>query len=346
MAFDPRLEDYQRLALRFSQSSGEMDPYSSVRALANFERRYRDERDTLPQTDADRAFHLVLDASQLVDYELPFAAEEDLQGILLDAQKLLEEALALDPACYDAKRMLSCERIRGFEAAYRFLMDGIDEVRAACEREAALAQQLPGSLRAFARDLAMRPYLRWMAATASRALVCGKYRIAARLCAELLEFDPADSADARFTLAYALVKLEDAEGLDALERLYAARGWRRDAWLMLARLALSYKNDDFEAAQTHLNELMDAYPHAGAVLVRQDELPDGIFSRLAAAPFSEDELVLAVSEGAVFFQEGWAADDQGPLGSWIASNRELMMAAAADTSHRLLDDRDFEWMLP
>jgi hypothetical protein len=48
------------------------------------------------------------------------------------------------------------------------------------------------------------------------------------------------------------------------------------------------------------------------------ELPDGVFSRLAVPPFSEDELILAVSEATVLFQEGRDQEGRGSFGSWAA----------------------------
>ena len=59
MAHDPRREDYQRLSLRFAEELDKGDPADAARAFASFGRRFAQDRDGLPQTDADRAFHLV-----------------------------------------------------------------------------------------------------------------------------------------------------------------------------------------------------------------------------------------------------------------------------------------------
>ena len=62
MSFDPRREDYQRLGLRFARELDGRDSASAVHAFSTFGRRFASMRDTLPQSDADRAFHLVADA--------------------------------------------------------------------------------------------------------------------------------------------------------------------------------------------------------------------------------------------------------------------------------------------
>ena len=67
MACDPRREDYLRLGLRFARSLSGGDPFVSARASSSFARRYAFLRDSLPQSDADRAFHLVAEATDLID---------------------------------------------------------------------------------------------------------------------------------------------------------------------------------------------------------------------------------------------------------------------------------------
>ncbi len=81
MSFDPRREDYQRLGLRFARELDGSDPATAVHAFSSFGRRFASMRDTLPQSDADRAFHLVADAAVMVDYQLPFAPDEQVDGL-------------------------------------------------------------------------------------------------------------------------------------------------------------------------------------------------------------------------------------------------------------------------
>ena len=333
MAHNPQREDYQRLGLRFARELDQGDPAAATRAFASFGRRFAQNRDALPQSDADRAFHLVVLASKVVDYQLPFATDEQAPGLIQRGKDLLDEALSLDPSCHDAVRMRSSSQTPSIDERYRFLLERVDDVRASCEqaREEAGAE-LDGERRALAQDIAMRPYWRWMASLAEEALICGRNLAAADAAERLLAADPRDTSDARFTLAYALAKLEDERGLAELERRYAEISPLRgpdDAWILLAHLALAHKRCDFRGARAQLRRIGELYPGAVGTLVRQSELPDGEFARLRVAPYSEDELVLAVSEGVVLLQEGNDRSGRGVLGSWVAREAALLDPAAA-----------------
>lgn len=333
MAHNPQREDYQRLGLRFARELDQGDPAAATRAFASFGRRFAQNRDALPQSDADRAFHLVVLASEVVDYQLPFATDEQAPGLIQRGKDLLDEALSLDPSCHDAVRMRSSSQTPSIDERYRFLLERVDDVRASCERAREEAgAELDGERRALAQDIAMRPYWRWMASLAEEALICGRNLAAADAAERLLAADPRDTSDARFTLAYALAKLEDERGLAELERRYAEISPLRgpdDAWILLAHLALAHKRCDFRGARAQLRRIVELYPGAVGTLVRQSELPDGEFARLRVAPYSEDELVLAVSEGVVLLQEGNDRSGRGVLGSWVAREAALLDPAAA-----------------
>lgn len=339
MAFDPHREDYHRLALRFARTLDDMDPTKAAKAFVNFGRRFAQDRDALPQTDADRAFHLVAEATTLIDYRLPFSTDEEAETIISRGHQLLEEALSLDPKCYDAMRMEVAGRCASFEEYYTFLLERRDEVKARCAELAAEARKDTSQERAqVATDLAQRPYLRWIAMLASKALICGRNKETLRLCEELFSLDPADTADARFTAALAYAKLEDEQGLDQLEtrcqaipHLYGSQ----DAWMLLARLAMAHKRRDFPLARQTLARIVELYPQAVPILARQRELPDGVFARLSVPPYSEDELVVAVSEATVLFQEGRDLLARGTLGSWVL--RESLTLATSEQRADLQD---------
>lgn len=322
MAFDPQREDYQRLGLRFAQSLHASDAPSAARTFATFGRRFAQDRDSLPQTDSDRAFHLVVLATRAIDYELPFASETRAEQIIEDGHRMLDEAIALDPHCYDAIRMKAAATNPSFDTFLDFLNERADEVRAWCEEERSrIPAEEPSERTRLLAELAMRPYLRWVAAQAEEALICGRNKESLRLAHELLELDPHDTADVRFTAAYAYAKLEDEAGLDAFVRPKRKVGRPRpadDAWTQIAYLALHYKAYHMQAAEIALNGLMITYPHAAEALIRQNELPDGVFARLAVLPYSEDEVILALSEGMVLLQEGVDAQGRGTLGAWIS----------------------------
>lgn len=327
MALDPNYEDFQRLSLRFAGTLGASDPFGAARAAVDFGHRYSQKRDSLPQTDEDRAFHLVARATELIDYQLPFATEASAAQMIAEARKLLGEALDLDPECHDARRMLAAAESPTPNDYHRFLVGGADEVLESCGRR---QDAITGDdeLADVARVLAMRPYLRWMAASCASSLICGRYRLALREGRDALAVEPDDPADVRLTLALAYAKLEDEEGLRALCATADER--RGPAWYALARMALAFKREDRDAAREQVAKLLALYPNAGTTLARQDDLPDGVFARLAIDPGTEDELILATSEATVLLQEGCDSHERGTLGWWVAGLPEVAQARARE----------------
>lgn len=329
---DPQFEDYQRLSTRFALSLDGNDPFAAARAVTDFRRKFRTSRDSLPQTDADRAFHLVAKACDLIDYQLPFSTEEGGPDIIAEARKLLLEALELDEHCFDARRMLAAADSPSPNDYYRYLADNAREVRAYCEKERArLADEHgEGDMAAFAGELAMRPYLRWLAAQAMNALVCGRYRLCVQAGLAAREIDPTDPTGMCLSLALAYAKLEDEA---ALNELPGSNGKGRGcAWFLLARMALAFKREDRAAAEREVASILATYPNAGTTLSRQDDLPDGVFCRVNVGPLSEDELILATSESTVLLQEGYDLRERGTLGSWLASRPEVVEAAAREAA--------------
>ncbi|WP_051353714.1 tetratricopeptide repeat protein [Atopobium fossor] len=324
MSYDPWTEDYQRMSLRFAQTLDWSDTQTTAKAIADFKRLYTHNRNSLPQTDSERAFHLVAQAAYLIDYRLPFSEEKAAEKIIDTATSLLNEANALDDTCYDAQRMLAASQCPNFESYYRFLADHIEKVKQDCENARKKATGHTVLDEELAQDIAMRPYKRWTATLAVRALVCGRYRIAAKLVEELLNLDPQDASGARYTAALVYAKLEDDRALESLviRTLRLGNPAHEDAWVLLARIALAYKRRDMQAAELFLQELMRSYPQAATTLKQQEELPDGVFCRLPVIPFSENELIVAVSEASVLLQEGRDDGEHGPLGNWLSKRAE------------------------
>lgn len=339
MAYDPKQEDYQRLWLQFARTLDAGAALDATRAYASFSKTFLQSRDSIPQSDADRAFCLASQAVVLIDYNLPFATDEEAETLISRARTLLDEAISLDPTCYDAIRMQVAATMPTFEGYYDFLREQVNEVRAYCEKERDEAvRNAEGSRSDLAADLAMRPYARWLAMLASKAVICGRNREALRYADELLLLDPRDQADVRYTAAIALAKLEDDQGLDALEKrtLATVRGAvTYSAWFRLARASLAFRRRDFSDARAQLKGLTESYPRAAVALGIQRELPDGVFSRLSVPIFSEDELILAISECTVLLQEGRDALGRGSFGSWT-----LLEALALATKDQLVEMQD------
>jgi len=313
--------------LRFSQSVGGLSPDRAAREFASFRTRFARNRDSLPQTDEDRAFHLVAEAAQIVDRQLPFVPEKDVQDLVVRAHRLLDEALSLDPTSADALRMQAASSHGPFDEYYGFLSAHLDEVRTRCEeRLTALdhaqdtERPVPAERRDLERMLVMSPYLRWRATLSSRALICGRNREALAHALALLELDPTDQADVRFTAALACAKLEDAQQLERItsrERAIRRTGGLDDAWTLLSRCGLAYKERRLGRARRVLARLASAYPHAAVELMLQREFPEGVFARFAAAPHSQEELATAISEATVLLREGRDRSGRGSFGRWV-----------------------------
>lgn len=319
MAFDAHIEDFQRMGLRQALSVDEQDPFGAMRSMASFRRRFAQNRDSLPQSDDDRAFYLVARATDVIDYQLPFADDKGAERLIAEGRKLLLEACELSDSCHDARRMLAAADNPSFEDHYRFLADGAEAVRADCERRAGALDLPDGDARTLGRHLALAPYERWLAALSARALECGHYRRCIEAGERLLALDEDDPADARLTMALAYAKLEDGEGLAALMQAHPDARRHQNPWYGLAKLALAFKSRDFDAAERRLSRLLAAHPGSGTTMTRQDWLPAGVYARIVVRPGSEDELILAVSEATVILQEGCDPNERGTLGSWIAS---------------------------
>ena len=303
MAHDSRREDYLRMSLRFALSLDGEDPARAAREFATFGRRLARERDSLPQSDADRAFHLVSLATELIDYRLPFAGDALAETLVSRGRALLDEALSLDAGCHDAARMRFSLDTPSAEGRHRFLAERADEVRAACEAERErLCDALDEARRPLGASVAMRPWWRWLADQAECALICGRNRAAIDACERLLASDPHDLSDARFTLAYALAAPRAAD----------------DAWIQIAQIALAHKSYRLAEARRLTERLLNAYPGCAPTLIRQMEIPDGRFARIRVPAYGEDELIVAVSEGIVLLQEGMERTGKGVLGAWLA----------------------------
>ena len=321
MAHNANTEDYQRLALRYVMAV-DADPSEGLAGFERFWNDFSNDRDALPQTDADRAFHLVAMATETLDYRLPFAADTQVDGLLTRARKLLDEALALDPNCHDARRMRFCMDSPSFDERYAFLVEHKDEVRRACmdAMQASLADGGDDERTELACHLDVYPYRRWLAALADHALVCGHNHACLDHCHELLGLDPTDLSDVRFTMALCYAKTEQPEGLDHIRSLVDPGSGPLlfdDAWTLISRMALAYKENRLDEALRVFNETCALYPRAKKAFERQTELPDGLFARIRVAPYSEDELILALSEAAVLTQEGAEEYHMGPFGQWL-----------------------------
>lgn len=333
MAFDAAREEYQLLSIRYLRDHKLTDSYKMAREAAAFRRQFARNHDALPQTDQDRAFHLMAQAVTLIDNELPFVeAEDDAYALIQEAQGLLSESVSLDPDCFDAHRALTAQQSPTREAYYRYLKDGEAHAWEVCQtraHEALKSSQIASDLEA---RLLLFPAYRWTAALASHALVCGRYTVALQAAEKLLAQDSEDVADARFTAALAYAKLEDSEGFFSLRTRTHKLPHRPvpDAWTSFAFMALSAKANNYLLARETLHQILHTYPHAAYVLSQSSAVPEGIFARMAVEPYSNDELVLATSEALVLLQEGVDLKGYGTLGAFMLQDPLVRQKAEED----------------
>ena len=330
MAFDPLQEDCHRLILEGMRRTG-----SSLTDEAFFKKSmdaYREDPSKLIVHDRDRSFHLVAKATELCDYRIPFTQDEAAaERMAHEAEGMLREAVSLDESNWDAQRMLCAITAPSGAAYLTYLEDNVDDVSHALALEVAAAHD--DYSREYTNDLARRPYLRWLAALASRSLIAGRYRKALAYARKSLAFAPDDPADVRYTALLALAKLEAtvpeliefrdqhsvAYGLASIARRRQAKN-KTDAWMLLAKIAAAYHSFAYDDAERFLRELVRTYPNAAEALYCQTEFPDGLYARVNVVPFSQDEIMLALSEATPLLQEGLGAPDNASFAYWIATN--------------------------
>ena len=343
MAFDPMEEDCARLMLE-SMRREKIYPIENFGYARRFIRSYSKDPSSLVHTDRDRSFHLTTKATEIVDYRVPFLTDEsEFEKQVEQAEDYLREATELDAGNWDAQRMLAAVETESNDDYVSYLLDNRAAVKADLD-EAEASTEDPYS-REYARDLASRPYLRWQASLASRALIAGQYRLALDVVEESLAFKPGDPAGIRHTGMLALAKLERSQGeLDdyrvrhaeaylphAVSRRRRRRGLDRDAWTLIAEISCAYRALDYEQATGKLSLLLQTYPRAAEPLYYQAEFPDGLYGRVNVEPESEDELILALSEATPLLQEGYGAPDSASFSLWIAEH-ELVQEALEQLS--------------
>jgi tetratricopeptide (TPR) repeat protein len=321
MGYDAQREDFTRLAIAYARAHGAANPLASLHPTSAFAAAFREDASVLPITDASRAFHLMAQAVQLIDLQIPFEAAGAQEQLAQRATILLHEAVHIDPLCFDAQRLLAAHTCPTLDDFYRVLLDGratVLEVTRA--RVTAEKNQWDDAASSTMEELLWRPYLRWQLDLAREALACGRYRSAIAVAKETLELDPHDGANIASVAYLAFAKLEDELGLhDFLQTLPPTARAKQGTcpWYTLARCALAYKRCDVPAALRHLSTLCKLAPHARELLCEGGEHPESCFSRFPAEAASDDEFQLCLAEGALLLEEGANTGPHGALGQFM-----------------------------
>ena len=332
MAFDPIQEDCHRLVLEALRRDN--IPLTDGAAVERLMEQFTRNPAPLIVHDRDRAGHLIAKVVEAVDYRIPFIPDDaQAEQEEAAAENMLREAAALDPSNWDAQRMLTALTAESNEEYVQYLVSKCDEVEHDLALKIASAQD-PYEREA-AGDLTRRPYLRWLAALASRALISGRYRMSLDAANRSLDFAPNDPAGVRHTAMLAMAKLEyPAEELKRFRSAHsvpylANTPLRRrpkdaerdlDPWTLIALMSAAWRELDYEGAEHYLRILVRSCPHAAEALYFQTEFPDGVYARVNVGPGSTDELVLALSEATPVLQEGLGAPDNASFAAWVATN--------------------------
>lgn len=340
MAFDPIQEDCLRLILQTMRRQN-IYPLENAEVIEQLMNEYAQNPDKLVVSDQDRSFHLLARAVELSDYRAAMLPDGDDEVDRLEdqAEAYLREAVELDPKNWDAQRMLVGICADSNDEYVSYLLDNREAVEA--DLSALIRSAQDPYEKEYASDLAVRPYLRWLAAITSHAFIGGQYRLVLAVAQESLEIEPLDPAGVRYTALLAMSKLEYSVAdikkfhtkharafgqQQTRQRRGEREQMRQDAWSLLAQLNVLYRQFDYEGASHVLRLLLRTYPSSAQALFYQPEFPEGLYGRVNVEPGSPDELILALSEATPILQEGLGAPDCACLATWI-SNHSLVQEA-------------------
>ncbi len=300
MAFDPIQEDCHRLVLEALRRDN--IPLTDAAAVERLMEQFTRNPAPLIVHDRDRAGHLIAKVVEAVDYRIPFIPDDaQAEQEEAAAENMLREAAALDPANWDAQRMLTALTAESNEEYVQYLVSKCDEV------EHDLALKIASAQDPYEREAANRS----------------------------LDFAPNDPAGVRHTAMLAMAKLEyPAEELKRFRSAHsvpylANTPLRRrpkdaerdlDPWTLVALMSAAWRELDYEGAEHYLRILARSCPHAAEALYFQTEFPDGVYARVNVGAGSTDELVLALSEATPVLQEGLGAPDNASFAAWVATN--------------------------
>ena len=127
MAFDPIQEDCHRLVLEALRRDN--IPLTDGAAVERLMEQFTRNPAPLIVHDRDRAGHLIAKVVEAVDYRIPFIPDDaQAEQEEAAAENMLREAATLDPANWDAQRMLTALTAESNEEYVQYLVSKCDEV--------------------------------------------------------------------------------------------------------------------------------------------------------------------------------------------------------------------------
>ena len=201
-----------------------------------------------------------------------------------------QAALSVDAGCLDAQLLLTLATVGRPDK----LLDALCELEEKCADEPAFAQ-LDWS------NPWDRARLRLRAAISRTCADCACWKMALETASSVLEATESagDPLGARNTAALAYARLEDEEGLNALE----ARFSKGNAWTSLARCLLLYKLERTPAARRSLRGFAQLNQGAAYAMMRPVFVEVYLPDRPDYAPGSFEEAMAAVHEAEVIIAD-------------------------------------------
>ena len=248
-------------------------------------------------SDAERAFALLAQAMRKFNES---ARDDDLlddDQYMLARNKRFETlrgacqaALSLDADCLDAQLLLTLATVGRPDK----LLDALCELEEKCADRPAFAQLNWGNPWDRAR-------LRLRAAISRTCADCACWKMALEAANSVLEVTESagDPLGARNTAALAYARLEDEEGLNALEARFA----QGNAWTSLARCLLLYKLERTPAARRSLRGFAQLNQGAAYAMMRPVFVEVYLPDRPDYAPGSFEEAMAAVHEAEVIIAD-------------------------------------------
>ena len=248
-------------------------------------------------SDAERAFALLAQAirkfnesardDDLLDDDQYMAARNKRFETLRGA---CQAALSLDATCLDAQLLLTLATVGRPDK----LLDALCELEEKCADGPAFAQLDWGNPWDRAR-------LRLRAAISRTCADCACWKMALEAANSVLGVTESagDPLGARNTAALAYARLEDEEGLNALE----ARFTQGNAWTSLARCLLLYKLERTPAARRSLRGFAQLNQGAAYAMMRPVFVEVYLPDRPDYAPGSFEEAMAAVHEAEVIIAD-------------------------------------------
>lgn len=228
---------------------------------------------------------------------------------------LLERCIQTDPHCYDAATLDTLITCDTFEQAISRLEQLEPEARVWCQERSRLFDDPVADPW---DAVFLRPWLRMRSRCIDLYVQASCYREALSRCEQMLAEAPADGQGIRHTAALLYARLEDEEGLNALDVRYGREG---SCWMHLARALLLYKLGRTDAARRAVGGLAELCPGAAFYLVNPSYVPPYLPDRPLFKPGSPEESLLAT------YEAEYLVMDTPEFVSWAMTQPKFAQAA-------------------